>query len=161
MAEFDMFVKFQPGYLTTITGIPGHGKSETSKQIAELLKLPFLKIDCRNHATSWEMFGSGVGYIGSESGSLLGNFIENHVGHRNVVLLDEFDFCEPQTWQGFYHIFDEGEYTFKKSPATNAVDRSTPSVRILDCSRTIFLLTTNKFDNDIDLFYNENFSLYW
>ena len=28
MAEFDMFVKFQPGYLTTITGIPGHGKSE-------------------------------------------------------------------------------------------------------------------------------------
>lgn len=28
MAEFDMFLKFQPGYLTTITGIPGHGKSE-------------------------------------------------------------------------------------------------------------------------------------
>lgn len=28
MAEMDMFVKFQPGYLTTITGIPGHGKSE-------------------------------------------------------------------------------------------------------------------------------------
>jgi len=26
--EFDMFIKFQPGYLTTITGIPGHGKSE-------------------------------------------------------------------------------------------------------------------------------------
>lgn len=28
MGEFDMFLKFQPGYLTTITGIPGHGKSE-------------------------------------------------------------------------------------------------------------------------------------
>lgn len=26
--EFDMFLKFQPGYLTVITGIPGHGKSE-------------------------------------------------------------------------------------------------------------------------------------
>lgn len=28
MNEFDMFIKFQEGYLTTITGIPGHGKSE-------------------------------------------------------------------------------------------------------------------------------------
>lgn len=28
MGEMDMFLKFQPGYLTTITGIPGHGKSE-------------------------------------------------------------------------------------------------------------------------------------
>ena len=28
MGEFDMFLRFQPGYLTTITGIPGHGKSE-------------------------------------------------------------------------------------------------------------------------------------
>ena len=28
MAELDNFIKFQEGYLTTITGIPGHGKSE-------------------------------------------------------------------------------------------------------------------------------------
>lgn len=28
MAEMDSFLKFQQGYLTTITGIPGHGKSE-------------------------------------------------------------------------------------------------------------------------------------
>jgi twinkle protein len=28
MHEFDMFLKFQPGYLTVITGIPCHGKSE-------------------------------------------------------------------------------------------------------------------------------------
>lgn len=28
MAEMDMHLKFQEGYLTTITGIPGHGKSE-------------------------------------------------------------------------------------------------------------------------------------
>lgn len=28
MAEMDNHLKFQPGYLTTITGIPGHGKSE-------------------------------------------------------------------------------------------------------------------------------------
>jgi twinkle protein len=28
MAEFDFLLRFQEGYLTTITGIPGHGKSE-------------------------------------------------------------------------------------------------------------------------------------
>ena len=28
MAELDSFIRFQSGYLTTITGIPGHGKSE-------------------------------------------------------------------------------------------------------------------------------------
>lgn len=28
MAEVDMYIRFQEGYLTTITGIPGHGKSE-------------------------------------------------------------------------------------------------------------------------------------
>jgi twinkle protein len=28
MAELDMHIRFQEGYLTTITGIPGHGKSE-------------------------------------------------------------------------------------------------------------------------------------
>lgn len=28
MPEFDMYLRFQPGYITTITGIPGHGKSE-------------------------------------------------------------------------------------------------------------------------------------
>ena len=28
LEEFDMFLRFQTGYLTTITGIPGHGKSE-------------------------------------------------------------------------------------------------------------------------------------
>lgn len=28
MGEFDMMLRFQPGYLTVITGIPGHGKSE-------------------------------------------------------------------------------------------------------------------------------------
>jgi twinkle protein len=28
LAEFDKFVRFQEGYLTTITGVPGHGKSE-------------------------------------------------------------------------------------------------------------------------------------
>lgn len=40
IAEFDKLLKFQPGYITTITGIPGHGKSEVLDFICS--KLNFL-----------------------------------------------------------------------------------------------------------------------
>jgi hypothetical protein len=138
-------------------GPPGHGKSETAKQIAEVLDAPFHKVDCRNHANPWEMFGSGAGYIGSDSGSQLASFIEGNCGpngdseRRSVVLLDEFDHCDPATWEAFYHIFDEGEFTLKRI-SSNAQSHT----RVLDCSNTIWLLTTNKFDNDIVTF-NERF----
>jgi hypothetical protein len=42
------------------SGPPGHGKTETAKQLADLLACPFHKVDCRNHANPWEMFGSGM-----------------------------------------------------------------------------------------------------
>ena len=42
------------------SGPPGHGKTEMAKQLAELLVCPFHKVDCRNHANPWEMFGSGT-----------------------------------------------------------------------------------------------------
>lgn len=138
-------------------GPPGHGKSETAKQIAEVLDAPFHKVDCRNHANPWEMFGSGAGYIGSDSGSQLARFIESNCGpngdseRRSVVLLDEFDHCDPATWEAFYHIFDEGEFTLKR-----IVPNERSHTRVLDCSSTIWLLTTNKFDNDIVAF-NERF----
>ena len=126
-------------------GPPGHGKSETAKQLADLLGVAFHKVDCRNHAHPWEMFGSGAGYIGSDSGSQLGTFMSNEAsGRRSVVLLDEFDHCQPETWEAFYHIFEEGEYTYKKVGAAD-----TAQTKVLDCSKTIWLLTTNKFDNDI------------
>jgi hypothetical protein len=60
------------------------------------------------------MFGSAAGFVGSDMGSALGNFMTENSGSRSVVLLDEFDHCEPETWEGFYHAFDEGEYTVKK-----------------------------------------------
>ena len=69
------------------SGPPGHGKTETAKQLADLLSCPFHKVDCRNHATPWEMFGAGVGYIGSNMGTQLSSFITEHQGKRNVVCI--------------------------------------------------------------------------
>ena len=136
-------------------GPPGHGKSETAKQLADLLQAPFHKVDCRNHAHPWEMFGAGTGFIGSDSGSQLGNFMSGAAnGKRSVVLLDEFDHCQAETWEAFYHIFEEGEFTIKKVNMEGKGVDAAPT-RTLDCSKTIWLLTTNKFDNDIVQF-NQN-----
>ena len=44
------------------SGTPGHGKTEMAKQLADLLACPFHKVDCRNHANPWEMFGSGISF---------------------------------------------------------------------------------------------------
>jgi ATP-dependent Clp protease ATP-binding subunit ClpA len=53
-----------------------------------------------------------VGYVGSEAGTQLSNFMGDHSGKPSVVLLDEFDHCDPETWEAFYHIFDEGPIRF-------------------------------------------------
>jgi ATP-dependent Clp protease ATP-binding subunit ClpA len=95
------------------------------------------------------MFGSGAGYIGSDSGSQLGNFMSQHSNKRNVVLLDEFDHCNAETWEAFYHVFEEGEYVLKKVNGMEAKSVDQAQTRVLDCSRTVWLLTTNVFDNDI------------
>lgn len=134
-------------------GPPGHGKSETAKQLAELLAAPYLKVDCRNHAHPWEMFGAGAGYVGSDSASQLGTFMGAQQGRRSVVLLDEFDHCEPETWEAFYHIFEEGEYTLKRTGKKEGRETNTDT---LDCSQTVWLLTTNKFDADIVRFNDEH-----
>ena len=41
-------------------GTPGHGKTESAIQIADLLNCKSHVVDCRNHADPWEMFGSGT-----------------------------------------------------------------------------------------------------
>jgi ATP-dependent Clp protease ATP-binding subunit ClpA len=58
---------------------------------------------------------TGVGYVGSTSGTQLSNFIAEYNSLPSVVLLDEFDHCDPETWEAFYHIFDEGVFTQKKA----------------------------------------------
>ena len=87
---------------------------------------------------------------------------------HDKVLLDEFDHCDPETWEAFYHIFDEGTFTNKKisslsssfapggSDAKGGADGSATSTRQISCSKTLWLLTTNRFDADISHFNERN-----
>lgn len=74
--------------------------------------------------------------------------METHHEKTCVVVLDEFDHLKEATWQGFYRAFDEGKYCSKRVVTDEKHDGG-DATRTVDCSRTIFLLTTNRFDNDI------------
>jgi ATP-dependent Clp protease ATP-binding subunit ClpA len=57
--------------------------------------------------------------------------MEEQEGKRSVVLLDEFDHCDPETWEAFYHIFDEGVFTQKKVAARQQGNMTRTSNRLL------------------------------
>ena len=135
-------------------GTPGHGKTEMTKMIARYFDGRYLKIDCKNHATPTGMFGSDVGYMGSDSPSQLSSFVEkNHLG-PNIVLLDEFDHCDAGTFDAFYQVFEEGEFTLKRSQRAGKIATS-----VVDCRNTVWILTTNRFDADIKSFNDRHLAL--
>lgn len=68
-------------------GTPGHGKTEMAMNLANIFGGCFLKIDCKNHSNSWSMFGSDVGYIGSEQQSKLSEFMNKNQDKRRYDLL--------------------------------------------------------------------------
>jgi len=129
-------------------GTPGHGKTELSKKLAERFKGNYIKIDCKNHSNAWGMFGSDAGYVGSESPSPLSQFMEQNHKKRNIVLLDEFDHCDHDTFEAFYQLFEEGEYTLKLVRRNAGLANTS----VLKCSNTVFILTTNRFDADVKQF---------
>ena len=50
--------------------------------------------------------------MGSEDGTQLSHFMRENENSISVVLLDEFDHCDSETWEAFYHVFDEGKNLF-------------------------------------------------
>ncbi len=83
------------------TGTPGHGKTEMSLMLAHYFNGEYLKIICKNHSHPFSMFGSDVGYAGSQCPSQLSDFVEINCKGRNIVLLDEFDHCDKETFDAF------------------------------------------------------------
>jgi hypothetical protein len=66
----------------------------------------------RTHNNTFSVPHTGVGYVGSEDGTQLSHFMRENENSMSVVLLDEFDHCDSETWEAFYHVFDEGKSLF-------------------------------------------------
>lgn len=127
-------------------GPPGHGKTVLAQQYGEALLPPgaaFIKIDCASNATQQDLFGSGRGYLDSKEGSALNNFMSANDGKASIVLLDEFERMPSVAHEGLLNPFDKGEW-HEKRPSQS---------RTVNCANTIFILTTNILDPDINSFF--------
>ncbi|KAI1759783.1 P-loop containing nucleoside triphosphate hydrolase protein [Hypoxylon sp. FL1150] len=118
-------------------GPKGHGKSELANRLGYLLSSELANVDCADFKYEDELFGPKSPQQGYDLGSSLNNFLARNAGRRSIVFMDEFEKFDPTIRSTFLIPFDQGEYTDR---------RNTQKV---DCSKTIWILTTNMFDGII------------
>lgn len=124
-------------------GPSGVGKSESAKIIAKSFlknEEAFIKLDMEsyNDITSInKLIGSPPGYTGHEEKS---PFIKTLLAHPNsIILLENIDKAHTDVLNFFLSIFDEGYFYDSKQEK-------------IDCSNTIFIMTSNFGFEKNDLF---------
>jgi len=130
-----------------LCGPSGHGKTELAHKLADLIAgggEHFHKVPCDQMKTATEIFGLGGAYQGAGEGSELNNFVSRHDRKPAVILLDEIEKADRKVHESFLNIWDRGEWVDKKlkygdSSQTHGVD----------CSRMLFIMTTNAFDDQV------------
>ncbi|KAI0393190.1 P-loop containing nucleoside triphosphate hydrolase protein [Xylariaceae sp. FL0594] len=118
-------------------GPSGHGKSEIARSLGELTSTEMISIDCTVVTDEKELFGPRMHYKGSAKGSPLNNYLVRMSGSRGIVFLDEFEKTTTEIHNALLIPFDQGEY----------YDRRTSNK--VSCSKTIWILATNIFDDYI------------
>lgn len=127
------------------TGSSGIGKTELSKQMGELLSLPFLKVDCTHLHYETDLFGAQAPYHGWQDGSPLNNFLTDCNGQKAVVFLDEFDKMDRSVYKSLLLPFDEGFYKDRREQG-----------KPLDCSKIIWVLASNQGEAIIQQFWDDH-----
>ncbi|KAI3395837.1 hypothetical protein diail_850 [Diaporthe ilicicola] len=125
-------------------GPSGHGKTELARKLGELVSLEMEIVDCTNKSDEKEMFGARAPYQGWENGSPLNSFLARNAGKRCIVFLDEFEKTTQDVHQTLLLPFQNGEYEDRKAKST------------VDCSKAIWILATNAFDDTIHEFCKDN-----
>ncbi|KAI1419082.1 ATPase, aaa-2 [Xylaria sp. FL1777] len=125
-------------------GPSGHGKTELARQMGHLLHLDLEVVDCTIVKREIELFGPREPYVAAERGSSINNFLSNHSGQRCIVFLDEFEKTTSDIHQALLLPFDNGEYEDRRNRSK------------VDCSKTIWILATNKLDHIIKTFSTHN-----
>ncbi|KAI0425685.1 P-loop containing nucleoside triphosphate hydrolase protein [Xylaria sp. FL1042] len=125
-------------------GPSGHGKTELARRMGHLLHLDLEVVDCTIVKREIELFGPREPYVAAEKGSSINNFLANHSGQRCIVFLDEFEKTTSDIHQALLLPFDNGEYEDRRNRSK------------VDCSKTIWILATNKLDPTIKSFSARN-----
>lgn len=112
-------------------GPTGVGKTEVSKQLAELMGVPFLRFDMseymEKHSVS-RLVGAPPGYVGYEEGGLLTEAVNKNP--YCVLLLDEVEKAHPDLINILLQVMDSAKLTDSNGKAS-------------DFSNVILIMTSN------------------
>ncbi|KAI2470818.1 P-loop containing nucleoside triphosphate hydrolase protein [Annulohypoxylon bovei var. microspora] len=125
-------------------GPSGHGKTELARKFGELVSLDLQVVDCTIFKHDNELFGPRPPYEGHKDGSPLNNFLVGQNGKRSIVFMDEFEKTSKDIHNTLLLPFQDGRYEDRRNG------------KIIDCSKTIWILATNKLDDSIHSFCSEN-----
>ncbi|NLO79709.1 MAG: ATP-dependent Clp protease ATP-binding subunit ClpA [Xanthomonadaceae bacterium] len=93
-------------------GPTGVGKTEVTKQLAEILGIPLLRFDMSEYMerhTVSRLIGAPPGYVGFDQGGLLTEEVIKHP--HSVVLLDEIEKAHPDVFNLLLQVMDHGTLT--------------------------------------------------
>jgi len=94
------------------TGPTGVGKTEVTKQLANVLGIEFIRFDMSEYMerhTVSRLIGAPPGYVGFDQGGLMTDAINKH--RHAVVLLDEIEKAHPDVFNILLQVMDYGSLT--------------------------------------------------
>ncbi len=107
------------------SGPTGVGKTELTKQLANIMKMNFVRFDMseymERHSVS-KLIGAPPGYVGFDQGGLLTDSVDKNP--YSVVLLDEIEKAHPDLFNILLQVMDYGKLTDhlgKKVDFTNVI----------------------------------------
>lgn len=134
--------------ILVFAGPSGHGKTELARRLGALLSLELQVSDCTIVSREVELFGPRKPYVGAEEGAPLNNFLAANNGRRCIVFLDEFEKTTADIWNALLIPFDRGEYQDRRN------------LKMVNCSKTIWILATNALDKRIIGFCDGNKAIF-
>ncbi len=133
-------------------GPTGVGKTEVSKQLAEVLGIELLRFDMSEYMerhTVSRLIGAPPGYVGFDQGGLLTDAVTKNP--HSVVLLDEIEKAHPEVFNLLLQVMDHGTLTDnngRKADFRNVILIMTTNAGSEEMSRASIGFTTQDHESD-------------